>query len=119
MITKLFEIRDRGTFIPVIAVKAVPGRDGSGGVIESERYLLRRSGFGFDDPCIILCRAECSGIDRNATYDPYSWGQNPRTFFVAHEHILRNFDTLESGEVIDVEFILGETATKKQSERIT
>lgn len=36
---------------------------------------------------------------------------------VAHDFITKNYDTLQSGEVIDVEFILGETTTKKKSDR--
>ena len=36
----------------------------------------------------------------------------------AHDHIVKNWVTLEDGDVIDVEFILGETKVKKVSERI-
>ena len=35
----------------------------------------------------------------------------------AHEHIILNWDQLKDGDVIDVEFILGETKVKKDSER--
>lgn len=126
MITKLFEVRDRATFIPVIAIKAVPGytidRTPMPTVkeLESERYLLRRAGYNLALPSIILVRAHCSGIDRNATYDAYAWGATQtRTLMVAHQHIERNFDALETGAVIDVEFILGETEKPKVSERIT
>lgn len=115
MITKALEIRDRGTFIPVIAIKMVPD---DGMDHEPERYLLRRSGYGFDDPCVVLCRMECSGVDRNATYDPYSWGGGARTYQVAHQYIIGHFDELESGDVVDVEFILGETSKPKISERL-
>jgi hypothetical protein len=118
MITKAFELRDRGTFIPVIAIKMVPSAHTPDQPV-AEAFLLRRAGFGFDDPCIVLCRMECSGVDRNATYDAFSWGVNPRTFHVAHLHLMENFDALESGAVIDVEFILGETEQPKISERLT
>jgi len=35
----------------------------------------------------------------------------------AHEYIEKCFDELESGAVVDVEYILGETNKMKQSER--
>lgn len=119
MITKAFELRDRGTFIPVIATKMVPSTD-TPGQYEPERYLLRRSGYPADpsDACVVLCRMEAGGVDRNATYDPYAWGGGTRTFIVAHEYIIKHFDELTSGDVIDVEFILGETTEKKVSERL-
>lgn len=116
MITKALEIRDRGTFIPVIAIKMVPS--GLEENYDCEHFLLRRSGYGFDDPCVVLCRMECSGVDRNATYDPYSWGGGTRTYQVAHQYIIDHFDELKSGDVVDVEFILEETSKPKISERL-
>lgn len=118
MIVKAFELRDRGTFIPVLAVKMVPS-DETADDYGSERYLLRRSGYGFANPCVVLCRMEASGVDRNATYDPFAWGEGTRTYQVAHQYIIEHFDELESGEVVDVEFILGEKPDKKISERLT
>lgn len=38
---------------------------------------------------------------------------------VAHKNIEEQFDHLESGSVIDVEFILGQTPAPKKSERET
>ena len=111
MTTKLFELRDRGTFIPVIAIRL-----NHGPASEAERYLLARAGFRGRDNVIILVRAECAGIDRNASYDPYAWGG--RTYPVAHLHIIANWDKLSTGDVIDVEYILGETTAPKTSERI-
>lgn len=84
----------------------------------SEAYLLRRAGYG-SETCVVLCRMECAGVDRNATYDPYAWGGGTRTYQVAHEYIIEHFDELTTGDVIDVEYILGETTTKKESERAT
>ena len=116
MITKAFEIRDGGTFIPVIAIRMTPSTDSFDWQEEAERYLLRRAGFGFESPSVILCRMESAGTDRNASYDPYAWGG--RTYPVAHNYIVEHFDELESGAVIDVEFILGETTQPKHSERV-
>lgn len=117
MITKAFEIRDRGTFIPVLAVKMVP-EDERGQEIEPERFLLARAGYNRDYTlCVVLCRMDANGSALCASYDPYSWGG--RSFPVAHQYILAHFDELESGAVVDVEFILGETKQPKQSERET
>ncbi len=102
MKTKLIEIRDAATFIPALAIQ-VSGADG---------YLLRRAGFG-DHPCVYLVKL----ATQDAKYDPYDWDN--RTMTAAHEHIENNFELLADGEVVDVQFILGETATKKLSEEIT
>lgn len=99
METKLFEIRDAGTFIPALGV-SISRRDG---------YLARRAGFG--DRCIYLVHLEGS----HCAYDPYDW--NNRTMQNAHQHIETHWDTLENGAVIDVQYILGETANPKQSEQ--
>lgn len=110
--TKLFEVRDRGTFIPVMATLVRPDNVGHA----HENYLLRRAGYG-EDACVLLCRLECSGVDRNATYDPYAWGSQARTMTVAHLFILDHWHELFSGDVVDVEFILGETGHPKRSEK--
>lgn len=120
MIVKALEIRDKWTFIPVIAVKMVPGGPSSDPTASvNEHYLLARAGYTVTNPRIILCRMGASGVDRNATYDPYAWSNDARTMCVAHLYIEENFDKLKSGDVIDVEFILGETTQPKQSERFS
>jgi len=111
MITKIFELRDKGTFIPVIAIRVKHGP-----ASEAERYLLARAGFRSEGTHVILVRAECAGVARNASYDPYAWGG--RTYPVAHLHIIANWDKLSTGDVIDIEFLLGETTAPKSSERL-
>lgn len=98
---KLFEVRDSATFIPVIGI-TISGADG---------YLARRAGFG--SRCIYLIHM----TSNHCTYDPYDWGN--RTMRVAHEHIEAEWDTLQSGDVIDVQYILGETTSPKESEEVT
>lgn len=129
--SKLFEIRDSGTFIPVIAslmrgLNAF-GTQMNGDVLEikvcdggtpEERYLLRRAGYSESSkPLVLLCRLDACGQQGAASYDPYSWGM-ARTMGTAQEYICQHWGELESGEVIDVECILGETSSKKQSERV-
>ena len=110
MIAKTFELRDRATFVPVLAVKLAPKT-------EADRYLLSRAGFGqmaaAQAEYVMLCGLD-GGTDK-ATCDPYDWGGN-RTRLICHKYIIENFDGLYSGQVIDAEFILGETTKPKVSE---
>jgi hypothetical protein len=109
MIAKALELRDEGTFIPILCVDMNPHNDGS----IAQRYLLRRCGYACDyEPNIIMTRLDGSG---KATNDPYAWGG--RTYPVAHEYIIKHWRDLRDGDVVDVQFILGETTQRKRSER--
>lgn len=107
MKVKCLEIRDRATFIPVICIHPTPDN-------EEQRYLLKADGYSGSqhEPCIIMIDHQC----RDANYDPYDW-KNPRTMGTAHQWIQGNWEEIKDGDVIDVEFILGETTVKKISER--
>lgn len=107
---KCLEIRDHGTFIPVICVRPVPDN-------EAQRYLLRRDGYSGDsaERCIIMIDEQCRGV----AYDPYDWVRDMRTKQTAHLYIQEHWHILADGDVIDVQFILGETKTRKISERET
>ncbi len=110
MEVKMLEIRDAGTFIPALCIRPVPENEG-------QRYLLRRDGYWGDEDerCIIVVKAQCRGC----SYDPYNWPNDPRTMPNAHYYIEHNWHDLQDGDVIDVEYILGESQTKKKSERET
>lgn len=114
MIAKTFEVRDSGTFIPVMAVKMEPGN-------EADRYLMARAGFGRtpEEQAGYVTLLRIAGGVGTATSDPHEWPGNSRTIPWAHRHIYENWDKLESGAVVDVEFILGETPQPKRSERET
>lgn len=106
--TKILEIRDSATFIPVLCVNINPHN----GV---QRYYMRRLGYPCDGvPNVIVTRLQGEG---EATNDPYAWGG--RTFPIAHHYILDHWNELNDGDVVDVEFILGEKPTVKVSERLT
>jgi len=107
---KMFEVRDRGTFIPVMAILIDTTYPNS---TTEELWLLRRAGFSLSCWGMIYL---IHIIGKKASYDSNDWGN--RTMSVAHYFIERNWDNLETGEVIDVQFILGETFTKKISERL-
>lgn len=101
METKLFEIRDRMTFIPAMAVR-ISGADDP---------LLWRAGFAISEITSVilihLTRDQCH-------YDPFQWGD--RTVYTAHRFIEREWSSLKNGAVVDVEYILNESDTPKQSE---
>lgn len=105
MNTKILEVRDRATFIPVMATETLAANEG-------QEYLLKRSGYGNGFGYVIVTRL----VDVRAEYDAYKWPQNPRTMHVAHRYIEANFERLKDGDVVDVEFILGETEIPKTSE---
>jgi hypothetical protein len=107
MIGKALEIRDRGTFIPVVAVRLQAKGEGDG-------YLLRRAGLGEPGSHGIALVNLQSG---EGHIDPHHWGNQTRTMPVAHEHIDAHWDELVGGDVVDVEFILGQSAAPKPSER--
>jgi hypothetical protein len=115
MEVKMIELRDRQTFIPCIAIRLQHR-------VDHERFLLRRAGYGAaqihpestEEPYIILGRVEAGSY---FNYDPFNW--EDRTFTTAHNHIIAHWPELKTGDVVDVEFILGESATKKESEYLS
>jgi hypothetical protein len=115
METKLFEVRDRATFIPVLAVRLKPG-------CEEDRYLLARSGYGRSpaDQGRYVYMSKIAGGSGRATCDPNDWGHDgTRTLAVAHAHIVQHWGNLLTGDVLDVEFILGEATAPKVPERLS
>lgn len=123
MQVKILELRDAGTFIPLLCVDMNPdiaplhARDFDSEPQEYvQRYYLRRMGYPCDGrPNIAIAHLSAGG--QPFSNDPYSWGG--RTYPVAHAHIIEHWDELKDGDVICVETILGERATPKISERMT
>lgn len=117
MIAKALELRDKGTFIPLLAIDMNPSwcTDFNDPIdADRQRYLLRRCGYPCDGkPNITITPLRADGSP--ATNDPYWW--RDRTYKVAHDYIIDHWTALRDGDVIDVEFILGETFDKKRSER--
>ncbi len=112
MEVKLFEVRDRATFIGVIAIRH---RSRS----EAERYLLAHAGYGMrhqdHERYVMLGRLDGSG---RFTYDAYGHGEEGRTLKEAHVYITKNWATLQTGAVIDAEYITGEADTAKGPQRL-
>ena len=75
MKVKALELRDTGTFIPILCVDMNPTRMGTGDYTTT-RYLLRRCGYPCDGrPKIIMTRLDGDGY---ATNDPATRGPDPR-----------------------------------------
>lgn len=109
MTLKLLEIRDVATFIPVAALRL-----DSIGATDQELWLLGRSGFRHGSEAVFLMKLQTGGGE----YDPYEWCSGSRTMQVAHCYIEKHFAKLNSGDVVDVEFLLGLTPKPKTSERL-
>lgn len=115
MKSKALEIRDRITFIAALAVDMNPNLPDETRSYETQRYLLRRCGYACNgQPNIILTRLD--GNAKAAFNDPYSY--DDRTWRTAHLYIIKHWSELKDGDVVDVEFILGETDKAKISERL-
>jgi len=104
METKMLEIRDRATCIPVMATLMRSDN-------KHEHYLLRRAGFSDNTDLIGFTYLTSEKWE----WDPYNWS-NSRTLHVAHKFVQEHWAELKSGDVVDVEFVLGETSKPKQSE---
>lgn len=108
MQTKLLEIRDRATMIIALAIDMQHDN-------EVQAWALKRYGYPCDGrPNIMITHATGQ---RRASNDPFFW--DDRTWTEAHHYIIEHWPELKDGDVIDVEFILGETAAPKISERFT
>lgn len=113
METKLFEVRDRMTFLAVIAIKLEPGN-------EPDRYLLAMSGYGLraekQRQYILMGKLQTGNLKCSSSdHEGYP---TVRTLPMAHHHIQKHWEELTSGDVIDVEFILGEVEAPKISQRL-
>ena len=109
MEVNLFEVRDDGTYLPAICIRCTPAN-------EAERYMLDRAGYGQTakaQGAYVLFAAESDGQLR---YDTSYWADN-RTRLIAHAWIRDHWAELETGDVVDVRVILGETITPATPER--
>lgn len=130
MTSKMLEIRDSATFIPALAVRLDPSS-------EQDRWLLDRSGYGRNadqqGEYVLLVKL-AGGEPVHAHVEPIAWGIDTRTMYVAHSYLLnqhkwsgilsprdlhQGFDSIRSGQVIDVEWILGISERPKSSESAT
>lgn len=113
MKTKMFEVVDRATCLVVVATKMTPEyKNDDYDEYEREYNLLRKMGFSDfkTNPLVLMYSVD----HKKGYYTPYEW--NSRTMTTAHKYIQDNFDELEQDDVIDVEYVLGETQEIKKSQ---
>lgn len=103
---KILEVRDRATCMPVMAVKV------DGDCNDQENWLLKKAGFGDAENRYYVYLIDI--VNHVVQHDPYSWS---RTLREAHKFIQENFDNITAGQVVDVEYILGESKQPKISDR--
>ena len=108
--SKVLEIRDRGTLIPAIAIRLNPLTIKEYDYPREEFNLIRHAGFSEDGVDVVIYHLE----DDYGTYDPFK--QKSATMRDAHLYIRDHWNELKSGDVIDTEFIRGESTTPKKSE---
>lgn len=89
---KLFEVRDRSTCIPCLAISMTPGD-------ALEQAFLARGGFAGGDAVLLVKLA-----DREVAADPYDWA-GCRTMTAAHLLIEAEFAALPNGAVVDVRVV--------------
>tara|TARA_R110000772_G_C13309802_1_gene439843 strand:- start:13737 stop:14060 length:324 start_codon:yes stop_codon:yes gene_type:complete len=102
---KLIELRDHGTCIPLLCIKPYAT------TVPVEMLCARRYGYD-NNPSIIVTNYE--NPSRGARNDPFEW--NDRTYYNAHAHIELHWESLKTGDLVDVRVILGETDKPCQSE---
>ncbi len=111
MTTKFIEIRDSGTTIAALAIRMLADETRD----PAEYRFLRREGYPADGSAIVLMRL----ADQKATVDPYEWPsltRDARTMPEAHNWIIDHWSEIESGDVVDVQYILNETTAPKTAE---
>lgn len=106
---KFLEIRDSMTFIPAFAVRLASRS-------EQEAFLCARAGFGTQPNGAYIFLTRLS--DGETNHDPYNWTGN-RTMRAVHLWLLDvAWDGIVSGDVVDVQYLMGEADTPKESERL-
>lgn len=110
MMNKFLEIRDEGTCIPVLCLEMCVGpHEGLERLFRVEECFLQHMGFEQEAPHPILMIDVQS---KRCTYNPADWPKPKfppgRTLYRAHLYVTQHWDTLGSGDVVDVEHILGE-----------
>ena len=101
---KVLEIRDRATYIPVVAFKTA-------GESDAEQSLFKSVGLT-NEHLILVKLSDCT-----ANYSSFRWDRQSRTMRVAHDYINAHWNNIKSGDVVDIEYILKETVSKKMPQR--
>ena len=101
---KFVEVVDIATCIPCLLLKGNPSN-----MDNRQSWVWERGGWG-DTQGIYLLPIQSPELTR---YDAYSY--KDRTFKTVLLHAQENWNTINDGDVIDVEFVLGEKSAPKES----
>lgn len=106
---KIFEVRDKGTCLPVVAIRLTADDP-------QEAKLAQRCGYGDAEvqPEYVLVAPLAGGAPLH--YDVYARLEPTRTLRTAHDYIIRHFAELRPGAVVDVQWILGEIPAPRESD---
>jgi hypothetical protein len=90
---KTFEILDRATLTPVLAIRLEPSN-------EQDRYLLTRAGYEAEAQgnYVLLCQVDGGG--GRCTFDCYEW--KSRTYRIAHDFATRYWHELPARAVVEI-----------------
>jgi hypothetical protein len=105
------EVRDRGTRIPVLAIRMEPSGANPDEEAVNKQFLDYCGYTGGIPTAVLLCKIY-EGESKN---DPYGWSDS-RTMREAHKHIMDHWDKLIPGQVVDVRVILKEQNTPASPE---
>lgn len=130
METKLIELRDAATCISMIAIKMEPFKDNAlnkypilwrdkSGVVSTlharEEWILQHAGYGTDsEPLILYFRIDQPSQWRWSSRD---WPSDDRTFSVTHRYLEEHWNEVQNCDVVDAQFILGETKIQKKTDQ--
>ena len=109
MESKLFEVRDAMTFIPVLGI-----RFGSNG--EAERFLLATCGYGRTNADQHVHVWVC--VLTSVSWTCEARDQKSNTLRLAHSHIAEHWDELQSGDVVDCRVLRGESSVPVNPQRL-
>jgi hypothetical protein len=110
---KFLEVRDAGTTIPIIAFSiAETLNTDSEQMIKREKYY-NHTGYNVDSGSVFVIKL----VEPSIEFDSYNWNEG-RTMIKAHQYIEKHYNELNEFDVIDVQYIMGETKQKKNPELI-
>lgn len=114
METKLIEVRDIGTRVEVLAIRL-------GSTNEAEQFILASAGYGrgpweFSTYVLLIDLNTPLRIWLNSTECDMAHRMT-RTYPITHKELEDHWDKYQSGDVLDVQFVLGETTEPKKSDR--
>lgn len=115
---KLFEVRDEGTQMPCMVTAVCRAHTDHEG---KDDWLMYRAGWGEEYVGLyfaVMC-PEANDYAISFVGAPYvhTWSrrQTSRMLIEAWNWVSRHYDKLRSGDVVDVQFILGERREPRQS----